>query len=83
MNMHFKPIAEIRDPKIKLTGRDHQCSGCWRVFVGLSAFDRHHRGFRCNEPSEIGLVLDHTGRWQRANSQERSAMLASLSVGVA
>lgn len=35
--------------------RSH-CGACHELFSGLSAFERHRRGMRCNPPHEIGLV---------------------------
>lgn len=35
--------------------RSH-ASCCHRTFTCLSAFERHRRGLRCNDPSTVGLV---------------------------
>jgi hypothetical protein len=38
------------------------CAGCHRTFSGLTAFDRH-RGRRCVDPFEAGLVLVEKDGW--------------------
>jgi hypothetical protein len=35
--------------------RSH-ASCCHRTFSSLSAFDRHRKGGRCNDPAAVGLV---------------------------
>ena len=35
--------------------RSH-CGGCHETFTGLTAFERHRKGLRCNPPTEVGLV---------------------------
>jgi hypothetical protein len=35
--------------------RSH-ASCCCRTFSSLSAFDRHRKGARCNDPATVGLV---------------------------
>jgi hypothetical protein len=35
--------------------RSH-CGGCCRTFSSLTAFERHRRGLRCNDPASVGLV---------------------------
>ncbi|MEU4133626.1 FDXHR family putative zinc-binding protein [Streptomyces wuyuanensis] len=37
------------------TERSH-CGGCHETFTGLTAFERHRKGLRCNPPAEVGLV---------------------------
>ena len=35
--------------------RSH-CGGCCQTFTGLTAFERHRKGMRCNPPESVGLV---------------------------
>lgn len=35
--------------------RSH-CGGCDQTFTGLTAFERHRKGMRCNPPGDVGLV---------------------------
>lgn len=35
-------------------GRSH-CGGCHETFSSLTAFERHRRGLRCNDPADSGL----------------------------
>lgn len=35
--------------------RSH-CGSCHETFSSLTAFERHRRGLRCNEPTDVGLV---------------------------
>lgn len=35
--------------------RSH-CGGCHQTFTGMSAFERHRKGLRCNDPASVGLV---------------------------
>lgn len=35
--------------------RSH-CGGCHVTLTGLTAFERHRRGMRCNPPETVGLV---------------------------
>lgn len=49
-----------------LRGKRCQCTGCGRVFSGLTAFDAHQRGndpVECRHPESIGLVL-RDGVWR-------------------
>jgi hypothetical protein len=39
------------------TGTERSHAGCChRTFSSLSAFDRHRKGGRCNDPATVGLV---------------------------
>ena len=35
--------------------RSH-CGGCHITLSGLTAFERHRKGMRCNPPEEVGLA---------------------------
>lgn len=35
--------------------RSH-CGGCHLTLTSLTAFDRHRKGGRCNDPASVGLV---------------------------
>lgn len=37
------------------TERSH-CGGCCLTFSSLTAFERHRKGLRCNDPATVGLV---------------------------
>ena len=40
-----------------------ECGACHRGFNSLGAFDAHRQGFRCLEPSSIGMWLATDGLW--------------------
>lgn len=35
--------------------RSH-CGGCCRTFSSLTAFEKHRKGLRCNDPAAVGLI---------------------------
>lgn len=40
-----------------------ECAACHRGFVSTEAFDAHRQGFRCLEPSAVGMWLATDGLW--------------------
>jgi hypothetical protein len=66
----MKVDLETRERKWQAAGSNgHQCRQCGEVFNSLGAFDAHHTGpmerRMCLNPEEIGMHVNHLGRWAR------------------
>lgn len=48
--------AECHTPR----GRQAHCGACHKTFAGLSVFDQHRKGGRCND---LPTVTDKGGIW--------------------
>lgn len=67
--------------------RECECGACHRGFNSTAAFDAHRQGFRCLEPSSIGLWLATDGLWSieprspEAEAQRMADMRAKQAQG--
>lgn len=60
--------------------RECEYGACHRGFNSTAAFDAHRQGFRCLEPSSIGLWLATDGLWsiEPRNSEAEQATMREM-----
>jgi hypothetical protein len=51
-------------------GRAAHCGACHSSFAGVSLFDDHRKGGRCNAPGSLGMRQDARGRWHSGERRE-------------
>lgn len=56
----------------KPSGRMAHCGACHRTFGGITGFDDHRKGGRCNDPVEVNMH-ERSGVWRSNDQHPRSA----------
>lgn len=57
------------------------CTGCYRTFKGVNAFDLHRVGFKCKKPEDIGMVMK-AGIWSKPMPDSQREYRCGLSSNV-
>ena len=63
--------------------RECECGACHRGFTSTEAFDTHRRGFRCLEPSSVGLWLATDWLWSTSPRNPQAEAARRHASGVA
>ena len=66
-----RTLPRKQEPPLTCSGCSHtwtgtsrcHCASCHATFTGISAFDEHRRGGRCQHPESAGLVHGTHGYW--------------------